>query len=314
MNMTLLHSVSYSGFWGQAPLTLDAFIDKAADLGFSGVMLMAKRPHLSVLDYDAPRLAALREKIERRGLRHVVIAGYNDFTAGLDRPDIPHREYQIAHVTDLCRMASALGSAPVRIFTGYEYPSHGYSQQWKLLVDTLRECSKRAADCGVTLGVQNHHDLAAGYETLHDLIQAVDHPNCRAMFDAWAPYLQGADLKAAAKKMAPLNIHTTIADYQRRPRYRYEANVVNYLPATPLVQAVPMGEGEIDYRGFLTELRDGGFTGTIAYEMCSPLLHGSDMATLDSYAQRFLEFMSQVYSEESKPCLPMKPSQAAATS
>jgi sugar phosphate isomerase/epimerase len=314
MNPTLLHSVSYAGFWGQAALSLDAFVDKAADLGYGGVMLMAKRPHLSVLDYDASRLANLRERLERRGLREIVIAGYNDFTTGLDRPDIPHREYQIAHVTHLAQMAQALGAKSVRIFTGYEYPSVAYSAQWKLVVDTLRECSKRAADLGVTLGVQNHHDLAAGYETLHDLLQTVDHPSCRAMFDAWAPYLQGTDLRAAATRMGPLTVHTTIADYQRRPRYRYDANVVNYLPATPLVQAVPMGEGEIDYATFLRNLRDSGFTGSIAYEMCSPLLHGGDMATLDRYATRFLEFLCQVYSEESKPCPRTNPTQVAATS
>ena len=47
----LLHSVSYAGLWGQHFLSVDAFIDKAAELGYSGVMLMAKRPHISVLDY-----------------------------------------------------------------------------------------------------------------------------------------------------------------------------------------------------------------------------------------------------------------------
>ena len=44
----LLHSVSYSGSWGQPVLSLDEFVDHAADLGFDGAMLMAKRPHLSV--------------------------------------------------------------------------------------------------------------------------------------------------------------------------------------------------------------------------------------------------------------------------
>src|SRR3954465_14307291 len=47
----VLHSVSYSGSWGQQFLPLDDFIGKAADLGYDGVMLMAKRPHLSVLDW-----------------------------------------------------------------------------------------------------------------------------------------------------------------------------------------------------------------------------------------------------------------------
>ncbi len=37
-----------------------------------------------------------------------------------------------------------------------------------------------------------------------DLIRAVGEPNCRAMFDAWAPALHGANLTHAAEMMAPL--------------------------------------------------------------------------------------------------------------
>ena len=198
---------------------------------------------------------------------------------------------QIRHVTDLARMAHDLGGTMVRIFTGYENPAATYSAQWKLLIDTLRECARRASEFGVTIGVQNHHDIAAGYEVMHDLIREVNEPNCRAMFDAWSPFLHGADLRAAALKMAPVTVHTTIADYQLRPRYRYQPAIVNYTKETPLVQAVAMGEGEIDYRGFLGALREGGFTGSIAYEMCSPLSCGGSEEALDECARRFVEYM-----------------------
>ena len=56
----MLHSVSYSGSWGQAFLTLEEFVDKAAELGFDGVMLMAKRPHLSLLDYGSRERQEIR--------------------------------------------------------------------------------------------------------------------------------------------------------------------------------------------------------------------------------------------------------------
>src|SRR5258708_5260353 len=69
MGPLLLHSVSYAGLWGQASLTLDQFIDKAAELGFEGVMLMAKRPHLSVLDYNTEACARLKSHLESRNLR-----------------------------------------------------------------------------------------------------------------------------------------------------------------------------------------------------------------------------------------------------
>ena len=58
---SLLHSVSYSGSWGQPALALDRFIVKAAELGFDGVMLMAKRPHLSILDYGDKERTRLRQ-------------------------------------------------------------------------------------------------------------------------------------------------------------------------------------------------------------------------------------------------------------
>ncbi len=287
----LLHSVSYAGLWGQASLSLEQFIDKAAGLGFDGVMLMAKRPHLSVLDYGEDECRRLREKLEARGLRSVCIAGYTNFCADLEHGDIPHREIQTRHVTDLARMAQTLGGKLVRIFTAYQSSAAPYPAQWRLLVEALRECARRAADYGVTIGVQNHHDLAAGYETMHDLICEVNEPNCKAMFDAWSPFLHGADLAAAARKMAPLTVHTTIADYQLRPRYRYVPVAVNYAAETPLAQAVPVGEGAIDYRSFLGALFAAAPSVSVAYEMCSPLLAGGGMDALDGYARTFLEYM-----------------------
>src|SRR5262249_45287959 len=148
--MPLLHSVSYAGLWGQASLDLDSFIDKAAGLGYDGVELMAKRPHLSVLDYDAAACAKLRRKIESRGMRSVCIAGYTNFTADLEHGEVPHREIQIQHVTELARIAHALGGTLVRIYTGYEHSSAPYAAQWKLVIDALRECARRVAPLGVT--------------------------------------------------------------------------------------------------------------------------------------------------------------------
>ncbi len=287
----IIHSVSYAGVWpGQARLSLDEFIDKAAELGFAGVMLMAKRPHLSVLDCDEDACRRLRERLEQKALRCHVIAGYNNFTADLEHGDVPHREIQIQHVTELARMARDLGAGIVRIFTGYEHPSLPYPALWQMMIETLRECARRAAAFDVTIGIQNHHDLAAHYQSQFDLICAVNEPNCKAIFDAWAPALHGTDIVEAAQKMAPVTCHTTVADYQKRPRFHYRPGVVNYEEQAPWVQAVPLGEGFIDYRGFLRAMQAGGYQGAVAYEMCSPLLGGGSIQTLDRYARRFLEF------------------------
>jgi L-ribulose-5-phosphate 3-epimerase len=293
----MLHSVSYSGSWGQVVLPVEQFVTKAARLGFQGVMLMAKRPHLSVLDWDAKARSELRSQLEKQMIQKVCIAGYNNFTADLEHGDVPHREIQIHYITELARLARDLGGDLVRIFTGYEHPASSYPTQWKLVVEVLKECARRAGDLGVNIGVQNHHDIAVGYESLHDLIHAVNEPNCRAMFDAWAPALQGANLIQAAQKLAPLTLQTTVANYQRRSRYQYNAALVNYSEQVPYVQAVTIEDGFINYREFLNALGSGGFKGAVAYEMCSPLLDGGTVDVLDKYARLFLEFLDRVNKE-----------------
>lgn len=290
----LLHSVSYSGSWGQEYVPLEEFVERASRLGFQGVMIMAKRPHLSVLDWNAIACGRLAGAMRRLGLTEVVIAGYTNFTADLEHSEIPHREIQIRHVVDLAERAQELGGKLVRVFTGYEPAGVPLTAARKMVVDALRECSQRTAEFGVTIGVQNHHDIACDYRSLYDLIVEVNEPNCQAMFDAWAPALQGTDLAAGAKMLGCLTVHTTFANYQLRPRFRYLPELVNYEALTPSVQAVPMEEGFIDYATFLNALESAGFRGSVAYEMCSPLVGGGSLANLDRYARLFLEYMRQL--------------------
>ncbi|MBI3821662.1 MAG: sugar phosphate isomerase/epimerase [Planctomycetes bacterium] len=292
---TALHSVSYAGVWtGQARLALPDFLRKAKSLGFDGVMLMAKRPHLSVLDHDAKSCDELRRILRDLQLKVVCLAGYNDFTLGSDRPDIPAREMQILYVRELARLAQSLDCSLIRIFTSYDDLRTPYDQQWTATVASLKECAQQAATFGVTLGVQNHHDTAVHYETMFDLLEEVAEPNCKAMFDAWAPALHGMDLEAAVLKMAPYLVHTTVADYVRRPRFRYQPPLVNYTRDVDSIRAVPMGEGFIDYHKFFKALTKIGYRGYVAYEMCSYLKGGGGEENLDRCARQFLTYMEQI--------------------
>jgi sugar phosphate isomerase/epimerase len=291
---TALHSVSYAGLWGQARLSLPDFLRKARSLGFDRVMLMAKRPHLSVLDQGSEECAALRRQLDELGLTVACLAGYTDFGLGAERPDIPTREMQILYVRELARLARALDCNLIRIFTAYDHPQTPADQQWNNCATQLRECARQAARFEVTVGVQNHHDTAVHHEALRDLLEEIGEPNCKAMFDAWAPALQGADLAAAVRTMAPYIVHTTVADYVRRPRFRYQPALVNYTPEAAAVRAVPMGEGFIDYAAFFAALKQIDYTGTVAYEMCSPLRGGGSEENLDRCARQFLRYMEAI--------------------
>ncbi|MFZ0215320.1 MAG: sugar phosphate isomerase/epimerase family protein [Candidatus Dormiibacterota bacterium] len=289
-----LHTISYAGVWnGQARLPLVEILDRAVTLGYEGVMLTAKRPQCSPLDLDPAGRVALRSELERRRLAVPVMAGYTDFGAGPEHPDIPLGEAQVSYVTELARLAHDLGSGLLRIFTGFERPGVPFSAQWQACVEAVRECATRAAAHGVVIGIQNHHDLAVHVESALDFLRDVDHPNCRLCFDAWSAAQQGGDLRSVARQVAPFTVHTTVADYARRPRFSYQPDVIGYRREADLLRAVPMGEGFIDYEAFFAGLREGGYPedGWVAYEMCSPLGGGGGLENLDRHAGQFVDWM-----------------------
>lgn len=200
-------------------------------------------------------------------------------------------ETRSEELNSCCRRPDKTCTGNFNLFTSYEHPSLPYALAWDLTVSAVKESARRAADVGAVIAVQNHHDLASHSDAFLQFLRDVDEPACRAAFDAWSPALHSDDLIAAAKKPASLTVHTTVADYVRVPRFRYQPDLVNYRRDEDYIQAVPMGEGFIDYRGFLAALREGGFTGTVGYEMCSPLRDGNSLEVLDRYARRFIELM-----------------------
>ena len=294
-----LFSVSYAGLWGQASLDIEAFVHKAAALGYDAVMLMGKRPHLSVLDLSEERLASLRQAAAAADVEIATVAGYTDFTAGRTAAEVPFVEMQVAYVDALARLGNALGAKLVRVFTGYTTDAEAYSADWDTCVRAIRECAAVAEQHGVVLGVQNHHDVGVSAEAYLEFIHDVDHHNCRAMFDPWSVALHGEDLYACAKTMAPYMVQTTLADYVRLKRFAYVPGLINYREMSAMVRAVPLGEGFVDLEAFFAGLREGGFDGYVAYEMCSPLRGGGGIENLDATARKALEKIRQLTAPDS---------------
>lgn len=294
-----LHSIGYAGLWrGQAQLTVDEFLVKAKELGFNSVMIMAKRPHLSPLDYDEAARKKLKARLEELGLTLACLAGYSDFTAGIDKAGIPNVEIQAAYVGEVARLARDLGCPMVRIFTGYERPGIPYDRQYAAVLDGLKLAGREAARYGVTLVVQNHHDIALHHEAMSWLIREVNHPNVMVGWDAWSPTLEGLspdEIRQSILKLKPFIVNTIAAQYRKHPRYRYASELTNYLRQEDVCRATSMTdpEGIIDYQTFIGTLKDIGYRGYIVYEMCEVLDGGGSIENLDRTAREFLKFLQQ---------------------
>src|SRR5262249_17333833 len=239
------------------------------------------------------RIEQVRDALARTGLRCEVIAGYTDFAGG-SAGEVPYGEMQVAYVEALARLAAALRCGVVRVFTAYESPEQTAGARWPGVVALWRECCDRAAAHGVTVAIQNHHDLAVHTDALLEFLADIDRPNCKLGFDAWSPALRGEDLYEAARRAAPHTVITTNADYVRLPRSQYQPALVNYQPAQPeLVRAQPFGQGFIDYPPFFRGLRGGGFDGVATSQMCSSLRGGGTIENLDRCAVQYLTWMRE---------------------
>ncbi|HEV3002953.1 MAG TPA: sugar phosphate isomerase/epimerase [Pirellulales bacterium] len=237
----------------------------------------------------------MREAAQAAKVEIATIAGYTDFTAGRHAAEVPFVEMQLAYVAALARIARALDAKIVRVFSGYSGEGCDHQADWNQCVKALRESAGMAADFGVVLGLQNHHDVGVSVEGFEELLDDVAHPNLKAMFDPWSVALQGADLFQAAKRMAPRMVQTTLADYVRIERFAYQPQLVNYRRLDPpAVRAVPLGDGFIDLDAFFAGLKEGGFAGYVAYEMCSPLRGGGSEANLDAAAAKSLRVIQRL--------------------
>jgi hypothetical protein len=81
---------------------------------------------------------------------------------------------------------------------------------------------------------------------------------------------------------------TTSADYVHLPRHGHQLGLVNYQRLDDVIRTVALGVGFVELEAFFAGLREGGFAGYVAYEMCSPLRGGGSEENLDRVARTAL--------------------------
>ncbi len=269
-----LHSVSYAGLWGQDVLTVDEFLLTAKRLGYDGVILMAKRPHVSPLDYDKEARAKLKKRIADLGLTLVALAGYNDFTAGMEyNPGgAPQAEIQGAYLGMVAELANDLGTKMVRIFTGNKREGVAYDKQYATIVEGITIAAKEAQKYGVTLFVQNHHNIAFNYNDLYAMLKEINLPNVKA---GWDP---GQLLRAPD---SPEEIRQSIL--------KMKPYIVNTISDHGIYKAIDKKDNAriAAYDAFYNALKEIGYQGYLVYEMCGKIEGGGSINNLDAFARRF---------------------------
>ena len=151
------------------------------------------------------------------------------------------------------KLAPYFGTTKVRVFSYWrvEDPERAYP----LVRDRLAKAAALAAQHKITLLLENETDcnVATGKE-LGRMLNDINSPNLRGMWDPCnALGLGEVPFPEGYQHVRGLFLHMHIKDMRKDP-------------ATGKLQYVPVGEGEIDYRGQFRALRDERYEGTMSLE------------------------------------------------
>ncbi len=243
-------------------VSVEAVIEKAADLGVEGVDFLHRQMDLPEKE---PLTAAHRAYLGRLK-RHALTCGVAPVCLsthqGFVNPDPAVVASNVEHTKKCIEICYALGIPVLRLNTGRwgttkdfdelmqqhgeeaVLPGHTIEEGFKWCIDGIQSCLAKAEECGVMLALENHWGLARTADGLLRILDAVKSPWLGALMDTGnfltAPYVD-ADYKQLAQ-LAPRAVfvqaktypgggewYTLKIDYDRIARMLAAANYRGYI-------------------------------------------------------------------------------------
>jgi D-psicose/D-tagatose/L-ribulose 3-epimerase len=143
-----------------------------------------------------------------------------------DNPISPDAKIRAAGVAatklalDCCQALGAQAlCGPFHSAIGLFSGSGPTADEWKWGVDSMRQVAEHAAKNGVTLAVEylNRFEiylLTCAADAVR-FVQAVDHPNCRMMYDTFHANIEEKNVRDAILSCAPYTAHVHISENDR---------------------------------------------------------------------------------------------------
>jgi L-ribulose-5-phosphate 3-epimerase len=211
-NRIAVSTYSYWRYDAASKLSIEQCIDLAAEAGFDGVEILHRQMESETNHY----LQNLKRRAFVNGLD---LCGFS-IHQGFVSPDPAVRQQNVDHTLHCIELAYAMGIPTMRVNTGrwgtiddfdelmenrgIEPRLEGYSDDdgFRWVIDSLQRCLKRAEQCGVTLGLENHWGLGRTAEGVMRIVDAIDSPWLQVTLDTGNflenPYQQMEQIAAHA--------------------------------------------------------------------------------------------------------------------
>ncbi len=311
-----LYSISLAGGFYDGPgLSLLEIIQQVRGWGYDGIEVSGKRPHGSPLDLDAGRRKEIVAVTRQEGVEIPAVAAYTDFSSPVEE----HRENELLMARELIRLAADLGAPIVRVFAAWagitrrdgrwtydqvrttiagrqhyfdRFPGTTQLERWTYVRDCLAEAARMAEAHGVTLALQNHEPVVHGHEEVLDFIDEVGSPALKASLDCPIMKDQSDEaVRRAVQETGALMVHSHFGgEYDEAPEGP---------SGVPIPRKLTRAGKLANYPAFIRAIKEQGYDGYLAYELCHPCLIGHCYFGLDEAlhqvqrASRYLRHLIQ---------------------
>jgi sugar phosphate isomerase/epimerase len=225
-----IHSFSLWHHFAHKPgFDAPAFADLAASLGFQGISLSLNNPNYRHLGgRETWRMNRLRDHLASLGFSLEVD------TSGTDP----------AHMAELLGVARNMGATSLRTYTRH---SGTPAEMMAATIHDLISVAPMAGDLGVTVVLENHEDFTG--PELARIVQEVDHPNLRVLYDYGNSQMVLEDPETALQAVLPFVHSVHLKDHVMvRPEVTGQLTVAG----------VPIGEGFLPLKPITRRLLDQG--------------------------------------------------------
>ncbi len=186
-------SYSYWQFRNTEWRDLEKCIDFSAELGFDAVEIL----HRQMTDETPAYLQRLKRRAFVNGLSLCGFSSHQGFLS----PTEDVRQRNVEHTIKCLELAYALGIPTLRVNTGtwgtsanfnelmknrgLEPPLPGFKDEdgFAWVIDGYQRCLKKAEECGVTMGLENHWGLGRTPEGVMRVVKAINSPWLQVTMD-----------------------------------------------------------------------------------------------------------------------------------
>jgi L-ribulose-5-phosphate 3-epimerase len=185
---------SYSYWHFRDPkVSIETVITKTAEMGVSGVDIL----HRQMESEDNGYLQHLKRHAFTNGVDLICLSIHQNFVS----PDPAIRQQNVDHTLRCIELAYKLGIPAIRLNSGrwatvasfnelmerrgIEPPIPGYTEEdaFDWCIGCIEQCLPRAAECGVTLALENHWGLTREPEGVIRILDALPSPYLAALMD-----------------------------------------------------------------------------------------------------------------------------------